>query len=342
MRGMMKNSVIPGVLLLLLLSGCGLREVRFSVVEPPKVALPGVERLALLNFADPYHRQAYGVGFAGYLSELFRSQSGLVLIPPAEMTASLSALRLLPSRLGDPAVVAEVGRRIGADALLFGDVQEATVTPTESRESVSRKIGERYRVEEETLPDGKTRKVVRVYPVYREYWVRTVRRFGRFQAEARLVGVRDGTVLWQNQVSRTRETYAREHEDGTRSGDWSADDVFMEKLMRPAASQLCRDLLPRVLPRVRNLAEPGTRDEYAALLKQGNQAALQGDWDRAGSAWLKASVREPERPEAWANLGVLRERSGDFGLAAQNYETAARKLGSPWSEYRAEAERTRE
>jgi len=320
------------------LSGCGLREVRFDVTEPSRVRLPGIQSLAILDFADPYHGQIYGVGFAADLTETLKTQTGYSIIAPDESQALFRELRLTPSRLTDRQVVAEVGRRLGADALLFGDVQEAEVVSYVQADTETRKVGERTVISEEVLPDGNTRTVSRRYPVYQDFWIKHIRRVGRFQAEALLVRSRDKEVLWQDAVERTGETTAEDRELGRPTGDWSTDEVFLERLLRQASLQLIRDLLPRILTRVRNLAEPASHDAYADRVRQGNQFAVQGKWDEAGAAWLEADVLQPARPEARANLGVLRERAGEYAQAVRDYADAARQLGAPWNQYLAEVE----
>jgi hypothetical protein len=331
-------SIVNLAFILCLVPGCGLKEVRFSVTAEPKVILPGVRKLAILHFADPRHQQAYGASFANALAETFQSNSGFMIISPATAEETLAPLRLFPSQFANPQVVAEAGRRLGAEALLFGDVQTAEVKTTEDQDTVTKKVGERHVLQPETLPSGETRMVSHAYPIYHEFRNRKLYRVGRFQTEARVVRAADGSLLWQQQAAVERKSQAEEAEAGEQSGDWSPDEAFMQVILRQAAQQLGRDLLPRVLPRVRVLAEAPSQDAYAGLIRQGIDLALQGDWQAAGGRWLQAAALAPERPEARADLGVLRERSGELAQARNDYAAAAVKLGSPWKDYAAEVD----
>lgn len=341
----MKTSLPRALLLAALLGlgpGCGFREVRFNITEAPKVKLPGVRTVAILGFADPYHQQAYGAAFAAQLAEAFGEHGGFTLVPSETVGRVLAPLRLQPSEIASAAVIREVGERLGADALLYGDLLEASVAPRVETTRETRQVGEQPVVAEERQPDGSMRRVTRMIPVYHDFWRRKRIRAARLRAEGRLVRAADNAVLWSGSVERAKEAESWETEEGARGGDWSPDADLLARLTRRAANRLARDLFPRVLTRVRRLAEPGDESAYARLVAEGNEYAQAGQWELAGGSWLRAAALAPERPEARANLGVLRERAGDFVQAAADYATAADRLGSPWREYAREAEQTRE
>ena len=60
------------------------------------------------------------------------------------------------------------------------------------------------------------------------------------------------------------------------------------------------------------------------LLKQGNEAARNGDWARARQAWQQAVDREPENSRALYSLGVACEAEHDYDQARHWYEQAQR------------------
>ena len=60
------------------------------------------------------------------------------------------------------------------------------------------------------------------------------------------------------------------------------------------------------------------------LLKQGNEAARNGDWARARQAWQQAVDREPEDSRALYSLGLACEAEHDYDQARHWYEQAQR------------------
>jgi hypothetical protein len=322
-----------GLALCALLFGCAAPEVRFMLREGSRVPLTDVRRLAVLTFASPYGNRQLGETFAVDVADHLSTLAGLAVLPPAEAAPGLAPLRLRAGDFNDPRVVAEAGKVLGVDALLFGDVQTAEVRRTVKRETNTVQTGVRRETVMETGPDGQPRAVTYAYPVTREAWRNVVKRTFVFHAEARLVRARDAAQLWQESSDWTGESLAEEDEQGQRRGDWSTDEEFRNKQMRRAALNMLAGVLPRALNRTRVLAEAAAEGPYAEWVSAGNQAAVAGRWEEAGGDWLKAVSLAPNRPEAHANLGVLREHQGDYLQAQRDYELAARQAPQPWGTY---------
>jgi tetratricopeptide (TPR) repeat protein len=318
---------------LALLAGCAMREVRFTVTEAGRVQLPEVQRIAILDFSGPYSNRGLGEQYAQDLAEAFQAKSTYTIILPAAARRPIANMRVLPSQFDSAAVVRDVGKQLGADAILFGDVQTAEIQRSVQRGTFNRKAGERRETVKETYPDGKLHAVVYTYPVYQEFWRDHIRRTLNFHSEARLVRTRDGFILWQDAIDWNRESTAEEEQSGARKGDWTSDEAFLAKHMRSAAEHLLANLLPRVLTRVRILADSSEEGPFAEWMRMGNKAAVSGQWDEAGSFWLKAASLNNGHPGVRANLGILREHNGDFKQALLDYEYAAKQLGKPWNEY---------
>jgi len=318
---------------LFLLAGCSLPEVRFSVQQGARVQLPGVQRLAVLDFASPFSRRDVGEAFAVEVANFMATRGDVQVLNPQGTRPILASMRLMASAFNDPSVVAEAGKNLGVDALLFGDVRTAEIVRTVRREAYTYQTGVRQETVNETGADGRTHTATYAYPETKESWRDHIKRTFIFHGEARLVSVQNAHVLWQESTDLSQETAAEEEENGTRKGDWSTDEEFSHKQMHLAAQQLLGKLLPQVLSRARLLAEAGDDGPYAEWIKAGNQAAVAGHWDQAGEDWLKAKSLNSNRPEAQANLGVFYEQQGEFQQAVQAYDLVSRPLGKPWSDY---------
>lgn len=83
----------------------------------------------------------------------------------------------------------------------------------------------------------------------------------------------------------------------------------------------------------RILAAANDMSTYAALINKGIESAVQGNFDQAAQHWRQAKALDINRPEAYANLAVLMERSGNRKAALRSYQFAAQKLGMPWNQY---------
>jgi hypothetical protein len=320
---------------LFLLAGCGLREVRFTVSHPNQVEVWGVKRLAVIDFTDPPGQPEAGQRFTRDLTRLLQPQGkAYTLIGPDTCRPVLQAAGLSPSLFQDAAVVSDMGRRLeGADALLFGDLQEAIVLHDEQTETVNRKIGERKEESREVMPDGREKTVTKVYPLMQGFWVKKIKRTVRVRVAARMVYCADNAILWQDQAQVEQVFKSEAREEGERKGDWRTDEILLEKGLQQAGRNLLHRVLPISYARIRNLAEPSAGDNYGKLIQQGNAAALSGRWGEANAKWRKARDLAPDRPEAVADQGVFKERSRDYAGALEDFTFAAQRLGAPWDAY---------
>lgn len=333
---------ISGLLLLLLiipgLPGCAslTRIVEFTVPGESRVILSRVQSLAILDFAVPLGRKSYGRKFAALVSRVFSNQDQYRIIPPAASRPLLSARRLLPSHFQKARVIIQMGQELQADALLFGDISGIRLHKDVKPETFRRKVGEKRRTRKIIDADGNTRTVVKIIPVYKDFWRRKIKRTVMLQAGARLLRTKDSAVLWENTIQIRRSFTSVEEEGGIRKGNWKPEHELINQLLEPAARRLVKDLLTRTIIRRRRLISAAGRDEYSRLVENGIRTAWQNNWEEAGSLWLRAAASAPGRPEARANLGVLREHTGDFQQALKDYKFVADKLGPPWRDYAAQ------
>ncbi len=326
------------LLMVLGLPGCAslTRVVEFTVQGESRVVLPRVQSLAILDFAVPLGRKIYGQKFADLVSRVFSQQDQYRIILPAVSRPILRTRRLVPSHFQKSRVIFQIGEELQTDALLFGDLTGIRLHKDVKSETFRRKVGEERRTRKIIDANGNTRVVVKIIPVYKDFWRRKITRTVMIQAGARLVRTKDSAVLWENSIQIRRNFLSVEEEGGIRKGNWKPEHELINQLLGPAARRLVKDLLTRTITRRRRLIDAAGRDEYSRLVKNGIRNAWQNNWEEAGSLWLRAAALELERPEARANLGVLREHTGNFEQALKAYKFVADKLGPPWTDYAAQ------
>jgi len=322
---------------LLALSGCaGLQpHVKYTVRVPSVVRVPETSRIALFQFTlsdvslgDP----AYARMFTRYLESHFR-MSHYRMVSPERATAAFLAKKIFPSRLRDPGVVRALGRELEVDYFLFGDIPRLTQVRRSATKRIQRQIGEK---EESTIvvqPDGTSATVVQVVPVYQEVLHEEISRITEAAASCRLVRVADAAVVWENSASDVRRDRKELEDHVVTVGEAGQDEDLVSRALSQVGWKLVENLLPREVQRIRYLAQVSGGSDYARLVNLGNQAAMLDDWQKAGHLWLKALNSMPQAPEARGNLGILRERSGEFVQAFQDYQYAASLLGKPWHDY---------
>lgn len=112
-------------------------------------------------------------------------------------------------------------------------------------------------------------------------------------------------------------------------------DAYYRQVQRKLILQVqaAEDRLARPPEFRRNLILAEGRDEYADWVRRGNEEAGKYRWPEARDLWLAATRKHPERPEAWANLGIAYEIARQYDSAVSAYERAAAVLGEPWRTY---------
>ena len=323
------------LLLVLLIAGCATagRMVVLTVERPGPMADWDVERLAVVDFVVPYQTGAWHRETTGLAAALLATPHGPRILPPETVRAEIVARRLTPSGLLHPPALRRLGEAIGADAVCYGDLELPRVRETREREVRRTWLGTYPEEVVVTDAQGNTRTETRMMPRWRERTVILLRYYAVVVAAARVVRVADGRLLWEGRArGEAHATIERPADTRTPATDPSAG------LRRRAAAEALRRLFEPLRPRTtrtrRRLVQADTPGIYAQHLLRGNAAALQGRWEEAGAHWRRAANLAPARPEAWSNLGVLREREGDREGALREYGKAAARGRGPWDAYR--------
>ena len=126
-------------------------------------------------------------------------------------------------------------------------------------------------------------------------------------------------------------------------GAWELHGVFHKKLRKQRKSQEDGGAAQQ---RTREIAEEQARfaaqtgSEYSELVAKGLRHMAKEDWRKAGKAYREAIALEPDKPEAYFNLGAVLSNSGHKVEAAQRFLEASERflVGSEdWAEATAAA-----
>ncbi len=321
--------------LALSLTGCSMATVmlRLQQPRPSQVELKDVKKIAILDFTTPLGESGSGTDFADVARRLFQQDGQYKINDPDSIRAFIREARLRPSQFQDLSTLQFVADHIHTDAFCFGDLTEMSLKNNKTYSYRQRKIGEKSVEHQMVDSRGNTRVVVTYEPIITRIKVTSVSRQVSMRVKARLVDARNGALLWEREQQVSRTYQGQWDEEKGAQGYWMNDQEASKMALTTLAQTLFQPLLKDTVVCNRQLAMPASRDAYAQLVRKGNEAAAKGNLTAAGQQWLSAFNLDRTRPEAVANLAILREKNGEYAQAIRDYEYAGRQLGQPWAGY---------
>ena len=295
--------------LLLFWTGCA-PKVEVRSLRPAQMEESGtVRRVAVLplrgdrvGLSEKIEARAVGVKVDG--------KPWYTVVGRRDLDRVLSELRLQHSGLAEASTVQEVGRIVGADALVTGRILTAEVEDTPFRKK-------RYK-----CLDKKCRET-------RTYYVACTDRTAHLSAQVRVVDTADGRVLFAKSY---RAEKSGEH-CSDRSGALPGRDAMLDALADEVADDFIRDVAPHYVTfEVELMDEPDI--DYDAGQKRRLEQALEwfehGRYERAARmlAELLRSTEERSVTAAY-DLGVAKEALGDLEAARALYRLADRLTPEP-------------
>ncbi len=333
-----KGLVRLALALVVPLAGCSMTTVvmRLQQPRPSQVELKDIQKIAILDFTTELGERNTGVVFTQAARRLFEKDGQYALNDPESVRMFIREARLRPSQFQDLRTLQFVADHIHTDAFCFGDLSDLKMDKDTRYSYRRRKIGEKS-VEQKLVDSaGNTRVVVTYEPVYQQIPVTTVSRQVQVRVKARIVDARTGALLWEREASLARAYHGQWDEEQGAQGYWMNDQQASQLALDTLAQSLFQPLFQDTVLRDRQLAMATGPAKYDQLIRQGNDAAAKGDLKAAGQWWLEAFNLDRNRPEAVANLGILREKNGEYAQAIQDFQFAGRLLGKPWSGYGAD------
>jgi hypothetical protein len=292
------------------------QEAKVFVLTPPEVILTGVKKLAILDLASDGD---YGPTFSGYLIEHLMDrergihelktgflgaggakrgetlQEGAVtnvfeLVERSRLAQVLNEQRLGSSGIVEESQAAQVGKILGVDAVIMGNLAITRADKPERRQYTS---------------EGRT------------YLVNCVKREVNVAARVRITDVETATILGSAERSRSGKSEKCEPR--------LADLLPTAELVNQAAREAAADVADYVAPRF-ELREFGLRrirgKETEALAKRAGDAAEALRVDEAFVIYKSLYDKDPYMPELAYNLGILSEMVGNQTEAAEYYSAA--------------------
>ncbi len=315
---MKRKPLIIGTLLfavMFLLSCSMTSQIVVKVQKPAAIYLPGVKKIAIADFSGP---DRSGSQIATMVQSMLMSTHYFDIMERSELRRILEEQNLGLSGVVDETTAARVGKLLGVDALIFGEVTTYKVEPDERGvEKVRRKVGTgRYEwVEQKNIFTGKKKKVkkeiMKTVLVDQHYRIRR----GTVAINFRVVGVETGKLLAARSDSKSYSS------GKVVEGSWKTLKPKGE-ILADLSRALCQKFVHLIAPYYvteKRVIEPGRGD-----IKVGMKYAQAGLWPEATEAWKRAVVEFPKNPAAFYDLGLSYEVQGMLDKAEKAYQSAVR------------------
>jgi len=298
------------------------KKTRVFVLVPPEQILPGVKKLAVLDFtgegadghsfadavtARLFEKQRgiediktggmFGVG--GHMQEGKTLQQGaftdvFALIERSRLAQVLQEQRLGQSGVLDEAQAAQVGKVLGVDAIVVG--------------TVSNSVTDQHVREEHTYTQNKHQYTRTVSCVNRE---------GLMKARIRIVSAQSGQVL--GSVDRPLPVKSKHCDD--EEGGLPTEQSVAEESGRALADAVANYLAPHFELREFELEKIHNK-QFEALGERAAELAEALRVDEAYAIYKSIHDQDPYSPEVMINLAILNEVVGNWSQAKGFYENA--------------------
>jgi len=315
---MKTKQLIIGALLFsaMFLFSCSMTsQIPVNVQKPAAIYLPGVKKIAIADFHGP---ERSGSQIATMVQSMLMSTQYFDIMERSELRRVLEEQNLGLSGVVDETTAAKVGKLLGVDALIFGEVTTYKVELDERGvEKVRRKVGTgRYEwVEQKNIFTGKKKKVKReimkTVLVDQHYRIRR----GTVAINFRVVGVETGKLLAARSDSKSYNS------GKVVEGSWKTLKPEGE-ILADLSKYLCQKFVRLIAPysvTEKRVIEPGKGN-----IKIGMKYAKAGLWPEATDAWRHAVVESPKNPAAFYDLGIAYEVQGMLDNAEKAYQSAVR------------------
>ncbi len=309
---MKKGKVLYFILLIafiFFIFGCAAKRITYQRLRPPKYNVINVRTLAVLDFAPYQDRFDSGKVVANSVVTKLFPTGFYKLIERSQLERVITEHHFNLSGYIDEDTAAEIGKLVGADAVIVGEVTAFNFSDrTETRyKTVRVRTGRTRRVYNEH------KKAYEQVPVYKDevvpYDVYT--RQGSVAANFRMIKVETGDVL----ASFTK------HFDFSKEGKDLGSFPSIETLYNSGVDKITTEFAQEIAPYSSNVSRPILRTKTTQA-KNAYKLARGGLWEEALDSWLAAIQLRPDDDEIYHNIGVAYEVLGDLKNAEANYSKA--------------------
>ncbi len=293
------------IFIIFIFSGCT-QQVQIRALEPAEVdRAANTKMIAVTEFKNDR------VGLSGKIESILAKQkldgkAFFTLMSRSDLNKIISEQKIQNSGLMDPSTAVEVGRLMGAQALISGDVGRVSLQDTNYYET---------RVK---CADKKCKSTY-------NYNVRCIKRVIGLSAQLRMVDVTRGDIIYADTLSKNSKW--SHCEDDSRA--MPSREMGAQKLALSIAKRFAYKLTPHYRSfEVSLLEDPDLdySDRQEALLENALKYIEQGRNDKAEKLLIDlVNSTGKQSYVAFYNLGVIKEAEGKY-LEAQNFYAMADNL----------------
>lgn len=296
--------------------------ISVRVQKPASIDLPGIKKLAIVDFQGA---ERSGSQIATLIQSMLITSEYFNILERDQLRNILEEQKLGMSGVVDANTAVEVGKLLGVDALIFGEVTRYEVEPDQE---ITEKVKEqkhtgRYEwVEEKDEKTGKTKRVrkeiVEDVWVDKSYWVRK----GTVAINFRVVDVETGALLAAHSDSRSYDSQDEKKSFLEILTDTQKSLKPQGEILHDLSQSICQQFVQMIAPYY--AMENRIIELGRGSIDEGRKYAENGLWPEAVEAWERAVLEMPEEPAAFYNLGLGYEVQGRLDEAEQSYQLAVR------------------
>lgn len=291
--------ILRGTLLLLcVLVGSGCQHCcQYQALEPARTSLPGVNRVAVVNFGGDN-----GPAVAAALSARLWNADFHTLVDSSQFNPIRTASHSSAGGPTDANVILAAAREAQVDGVLMGDVieyrcEDQNLTSTHFGFGQSEAANGRYHAEGMGIHFSSEDTLIREGTVTVSY---------------KLVNPETGELLATDTVSRSFEGRLVNG-----NGTLPSQGEVLDNLLSECASEIVAALAPHEVSVEVELVTRSWWQSGSRIVRRGVDDAESGDWDAAESAWNEALEEDPENDAALFNLAWLAARNRKFETAEE-------------------------
>jgi len=308
----MRTSLLSAVFatMLLMSASCAPPVAKIRVLKPPDVDISGVQRIAVADFQGP---AGAGQRLSGVLASRLVETGCFKVLERRKLKDLLDEHKLSMLGIVDESTASSVGRMLGVDGLIFGEVTAFKVEEETGVEKVEKEIGTgKYRiVEKKNIFTGKKRKVreeikKRVL-VDQRYKILK----GIVSANFRIVDVETGELLAARSISSDFNMKAGGPDEIARM---PSSEEILSKLTDEVVRKFVGQITPHYVIVKRRFQKGGDR--------RGIKYARSGLWKEAEEVFRSVVESSPNSAAAHYNLGIAYEAQGRLLDAEAEYKRA--------------------
>ncbi len=313
------SAVMTPAICILFFSCAGPSVVSVRVHKPAAIHLPGIRKVAIVDFVG---EDRSGSQIATLTQSLLMGTQFYEILERDKLQRVLEEQNLAMAGVVDDATAVEVGKLLGVDAMIFGEVTMYDVEDIQKEKMVKERVGTgRYRtVEKKDKKTGKIKKVKEeIYKevmVPKKYWVRK----GDVAINFRVVAVETGILLAAHSDSKSYDS--EKHVSFLQALTDTRNLKPKGEILSELSHEICKKFVRMIAPYYKT--EKRTIESGGGNIGVGAKYAESGLWPEAMESWKQAMVEMPQEPAVYYDIGLAHEVSGDLDQAEEMYSRAVK------------------